>query len=67
VVTIEGIGDSAHPDPLQLAFIDEQAAQRIGMCGVSDAKIREALAGNLCRCGAYQRIVEAIQTAAKEL
>ncbi len=80
VVTIEGIGDSAHPDPLQLAFIDEQAAQ-CGYCVTgmivaaksllaanpdpSDAEIKEALAGNLCRCGAHLRMIRAVKRAAR--
>jgi nicotinate dehydrogenase subunit A len=80
VVTIEGIGDAAHPDPLQLAFIEEQAAQ-CGYCVTgmivaaksllaanpdpSDAEIREALAGNLCRCGAHLRMIRAIKRAVR--
>ncbi len=79
VVTIEGIGDPAHPDPLQQAFIDEQAAQ-CGYCVTgmivsakallsanpdpSDAQIKEALAGNLCRCGAHLRMIRAVKRAA---
>ena len=80
--TIEGLGTEAHPHPLQRAFIAEQAAQ-CGYCingmimtasvflaqvpNPSDAQIRDALAGNLCRCGTHQRIVRAISRAAKEM
>ena len=79
VVTLEGLGTSAKPHVVQQAFIDEQAAQ-CGYCinGMimsaaallekskfpSEAEIREALAGNLCRCGTHQRIVAAIKRAA---
>ena len=82
VTTIEGIAVNGKPHPLQQAFIDEQAAQ-CGYCitGIimtakalldanprpSDAQIRSALKGNLCRCGTHQRILRAIHRAAKEL
>jgi len=68
------------PHPLQQAFIAEQAAQ-CGYCvtGIimtakalldanphpSDAEIRTALKGNLCRCGTHQRILRAIRRAAE--
>src|SRR5262249_16102376 len=64
VITIEGVGSPARPDPLQSAFIAEQAAQ-CGYCTAgmvmsarsllnrtprpTEAQVREALAGNLCR------------------
>ena len=79
VTTLEGLGTSAKPSKLQQAFIETQAAQ-CGYCinGMimsaaallatnkypSEAEIREALAGNLCRCGTHQRIVAAIKRAA---
>jgi nicotinate dehydrogenase subunit A len=79
VVTLEGLGSPEHPHPLQQAFIDEQAAQ-CGYClnGMimqakalldrephpGEARIREALADNLCRCGTHLRIVRAVQRAA---
>ena len=79
VTTLEGLGDAARPHPLQQAFIDEQAMQ-CGYCvsGIimsaaallqadpspSDAQIRQALDGNLCRCGAHQRILRAVARAA---
>ena len=79
ITTLEGLGTSAKPSKLQRAFIDEQAAQ-CGYCinGMimaaaallatnklpSETEIREALAGNLCRCGTHQRIIAAIKRAA---
>src|SRR5262245_44362822 len=79
ITTLEGLGSTAKPSKLQQAFIDEQAAQ-CGYCinGMimsaaallartpqpSEAQIRDALAGNLCRCGTHQRIVAAIKRAA---
>lgn len=78
VTTLEGLGSSARPSPLQQAFIDEQAAQ-CGYCinGMvmqaadllkrtpkpTEQQIREGLAMNLCRCGTHQRIVRAVQRA----
>ena len=80
ITTLEGLGSSAKPHPVQQAFIDEQAVQ-CGYCtngmvmataallavnkAPSEAQITEALAGNLCRCGTHQRIVRAVQRAAK--
>jgi nicotinate dehydrogenase subunit A len=82
IVTIEGLGTVEKPHPVQKAFIDEQAAQ-CGYCingmvmtatallrrkpGASDGEIREALAGNLCRCGTHARILRAVARAGKEL
>jgi nicotinate dehydrogenase subunit A len=82
VTTLEGLGDLKRLHALQRAFIDEQAAQ-CGYCSsgmIMSAKalldrvrnpdenqIRDAMAGNLCRCGTHTRIVRAIQRAAKEL
>ena len=82
VVTLEGLGSKARPHPLQLAFIEEQAVQ-CGYCinGMimtakallertklpTEPQIRAALADNLCRCGTHNRIVRAIQRAAKEM
>ena len=76
VTTLEGLGSSRKPGKLQKAFIDEQAVQ-CGYCingmimtataflaknkNPSDAEIKEALAGNLCRCGTHQRIVAAVR------
>ena len=82
ITTLEGLGSASKPHPLQQAFIDEQAAQ-CGYCiaGMlmsakallderprpSETEIRQALVGNLCRCGTHNRIVRAIQRAAKEM
>jgi carbon-monoxide dehydrogenase small subunit len=81
VLTVEGLGAPAHLSPLQAAFVTEGGAQ-CGICtpGIlvaaerllrrepdpSEADIREALAGNLCRCTGYQRIVESVKAAARE-
>jgi nicotinate dehydrogenase subunit A len=81
VRTVEGLGTPAHPHPVQRAFVAEQAAQ-CGYCisGMvvasaallaqhphpSDAQIRQALDGNLCRCGSHLRIMRAVKTAAGE-
>ena len=82
VTTLEGLGTSDKPHPLQKAFMEEQAAQ-CGYCAngmimtakalldktpkPTEAQIRKALAANLCRCGTHNRIVRAIQRAAKEV
>jgi nicotinate dehydrogenase subunit A len=82
ITTLEGIGSRDNLHALQKAFIEEQAAQ-CGYCSsgmIMSAKalldtnrspteedIRNALAGNLCRCGTHSRIVKAIQRAAKEI
>jgi nicotinate dehydrogenase subunit A len=80
IVTLEGLGTSAKPHPIQQAFIDEEAAQ-CGFClsgvilsakafldrnpNATDDQIREALAGVLCRCFAHARMFKAIQRYAK--
>ena len=80
VVTLEGLGTPDKPHPLQQAFIDEQAAQ-CGYCtsGMiiaaadllkrnpqpTEAEVRKALAGHLCRCGSHNRIVRAVMRAAQ--
>jgi nicotinate dehydrogenase subunit A len=82
VVTLEGLGTPAKLHPLQQAFIDEQAVQ-CGYCinGMimqaaaflqatrkpTEAQIREALAGNLCRCGTHLRIVRAVKRASESM
>jgi len=81
VTTIEGLGTIDKPHPLQKAFIDEQAAQ-CGYCinGMimrakelldqtphpTEADVREALAGHLCRCGTHNRIIAAVVRAGKD-
>jgi nicotinate dehydrogenase subunit A len=78
VVTLEGLGTPEKPHPVQRAFIEEQAVQ-CGYCinGMimesaafltknkkpTEAQIKEALAGNLCRCGTHARIVKAVKRA----
>jgi len=82
VTTIEGLGTLEKLHPLQRAFIEEQACQ-CGFCGsgmVMAAKalldrnpsptnqdVRQALNGHLCRCASHNRIVRAVQRAAKEM
>ncbi len=82
VTTLEGLGTIEKPHPLQKAFIAEQAAQ-CGYCingmimsaagflaaapAADEASVRDALAGNLCRCGTHGRIIRAILRAAKEM
>jgi len=82
IVTLEGLGTPVAPHPLQQAFIDEQAVQ-CGYCinGMimqaaallqtnrtpSEEQIRDALAGNLCRCGTHLRIVRAIKRASETM
>jgi nicotinate dehydrogenase subunit A len=82
ITTLEGLGTTPKPHPLQKAFIDEQAAQ-CGYCSngmimaakalldrnrkPSDEEIKNALADQLCRCGVHNRIVRAVQRAAAEI
>lgn len=82
ILTDAGLGNMANPHPLQEAFADAGAAQ-CGYCtpgmiisakalldqnvSPSEAEIREAISGNLCRCTGYGHIVEAIQMAAGKL
>jgi len=79
VTTIEGLGSPAQPDPVQAAFIAEQAAQ-CGYCTAgmvvtarafleqnrkpTEADVKQALAGNLCRCGSHVRVIRAVLRAA---
>jgi len=66
VVTIEGFGDKDSLDPVQQAFLDAGAVQ-CGFCtpGMVEFTIREELSGNLCRCTGYQKIIDAVNRAAK--
>ncbi|MBR0756651.1 (2Fe-2S)-binding protein [Bradyrhizobium jicamae] len=82
VMTLEGLGSAEHPHPLQRAFIAEQALQ-CGYCvsGIlisaaallkqnpspSKDDVKRALDGNLCRCGAHNRMVRAVLRAAAEM
>jgi nicotinate dehydrogenase subunit A len=79
ITTLEGLGLTQALHPVQQAFIDEQAAQ-CGYClngmvmmaaallarepDPSEARIRDELSGNLCRCGTHVEIVRAVQRAA---
>ena len=81
ITTIEGLGTPDKPHALQKAFINEQAVQ-CGYCingmimsakelldrkpNVTEGEVKEALAGNLCRCGTHNRIVGAVLRAARE-
>jgi nicotinate dehydrogenase subunit A len=82
ITTLEGLGSLAHPHVLQTAFIEEQAAQ-CGYCmnGMimtakvlldknphpDDDQIKQALNGNLCRCGSHLRVIRAIKRAANDM
>jgi nicotinate dehydrogenase subunit A len=80
IVTLDGLSANGAPDPLQRAFIEAQAVQ-CGYCvngmimtakallernkAPTEGEIKRALSGNLCRCGSHNRIVKAVQLAAK--
>ena len=82
IVTVEGLADGARLHPLQQKFL-EDASLQCGICtpgflisakalldrepNPSEAEIRYALAGNLCRCTGYDKIVHAVQDAAKSM
>ena len=82
VTTVEGLGTSERPHPLQRAFITEQALQ-CGYCvsGIlmsaaallqrnpspTNREVKEALDRNLCRCGSHNRMVRAVLRAAEEM
>jgi carbon-monoxide dehydrogenase small subunit len=79
VVTVEGLAPEDELHPVQAAFLEAGAVQ-CGFCtpglivathdllarnaSPSDAEIREALAGNLCRCTGYEKILDAVRLAA---
>ena len=79
VTTIEGLGSPERPHPLQAAFIEEQAVQ-CGYCtpGIvmaakaaldqtprpTEAQLKHALDGVLCRCGTHDRVIRAVMRAA---
>jgi aerobic-type carbon monoxide dehydrogenase small subunit (CoxS/CutS family) len=81
VETIEGLAAHGQLDPLQRAFVDTGAVQ-CGFCipgmivaaryllatnpNPSEDEVKEGLAGNLCRCAGYSRIVSAVLAAAKQ-
>lgn len=80
ILTLEGLGTRERPHPLQRAFIEEQACQ-CGYCGngmvmaakalldktprPTDAQVRQALNGHLCRCASHNRVLRAVQHAAR--
>jgi carbon-monoxide dehydrogenase small subunit len=80
VVTVEGLADGDALHPVQQAFLDAGAVQ-CGFCtpglvvavhdllarnpAPDDAEVREALAGNLCRCTGYEQILVAVRDAAE--
>ncbi|MGC8826712.1 MAG: (2Fe-2S)-binding protein [Anaerolineae bacterium] len=82
VVTVEGLGTAEHPHPLQSAF-EQHGAVQCGFCAPgmlisakalldanpepTEQEIREALAGNLCRCTGYTKIVEAVKSASRAM
>lgn len=82
ITTVEGLAENGTPHPLQTAFAELEASQ-CGYCtpamlvtakalldehpNPDRATIREALAGNLCRCTGYAKIVDAVQQAAAQL
>lgn len=82
IVTVEGLADGGRLHPIQQAYISEGAVQ-CGFCtpglivathellgrdpDPSDDEIREALAGNLCRCTGYEKIIDAVRLAALEM
>ncbi|MBU0989300.1 MAG: (2Fe-2S)-binding protein [Proteobacteria bacterium] len=78
IITIEGIEENGHLDPLQAAFVEKGGLQ-CGFCtpGMiltarsilneephpTEETIKRKMAGNLCRCTGYKKIVEAVMTA----
>jgi nicotinate dehydrogenase subunit A len=82
ITTLEGLGTAERPHPLQRHFIGTQALQ-CGYCASgmimaakalldqtprpTEAQIKNALNGHLCRCGSHNRIVRAVQAAAREM
>ena len=82
IVTVEGLAGEGGLHPVQEAFLETGGVQ-CGFCtpgfvvathdllqrnpGPSDAEIREALAGNLCRCTGYEKILDAVRLAARRM
>jgi carbon-monoxide dehydrogenase small subunit len=82
IVTVEGLASGTDLHPVQQAFLWTGAVQ-CGFCtpglivaahdlltrtpGPTDSQIREALAGNLCRCTGYEKILDAVRLAARQM
>jgi carbon-monoxide dehydrogenase small subunit len=82
ILTVEGLADGEDLHPVQQAFVEAGAVQ-CGFCTPGllvathdllsrkprpdDAEIREALAGNLCRCTGYEKILDAVRMAAETM
>jgi carbon-monoxide dehydrogenase small subunit len=82
IMTVEGLAQGGDPHPLQVAFAENGAAQ-CGYCtpGIlmsatallqknlepTEAEVRQELAGNLCRCTGYSKIIDAILQAGRDL
>ncbi|CAN5646113.1 (2Fe-2S)-binding protein [soil metagenome] len=82
IVTVEGLSEGGELHPVQQAYVETGAVQ-CGFCtpglivathdllrrnpSPSDAEVREALAGNLCRCTGYEKILDAVRLAASRL
>ncbi len=82
IITIEGLARDGQLHPLQAAFIEHHGMQ-CGYCtpGMilsakalldenphpTEAEIKEGIAGNLCRCGSYQKIIKSVQVAAEQM
>jgi xanthine dehydrogenase YagT iron-sulfur-binding subunit len=77
ITTVEGLGQLENLHPMQAAFVASDAYQcgyctsgqimsAVALlkesCGSEDAEVKEFMSGNICRCGAYQKIVAAIQS-----
>jgi xanthine dehydrogenase YagT iron-sulfur-binding subunit len=76
ITTIEGLGQPGNLHPMQAAFVEHDGYQ-CGYCtsgqimsavamlkepwGSTDADVKEAMSGNICRCGAYPNIVAAVK------
>src|SRR6266567_7669436 len=81
ITTIEGVGQPDHLHPMQAAFIEHDGYQ-CGYCtsgqimsavallkepvGPTDENVKQAMYGNICRCGAYPNIVAAVQSTRKQ-
>lgn len=81
ITTIEGLGQPGNLHPMQAAFVEHDGYQ-CGYCtsgqimsavallnepwGASDEDVKEAMSGNICRCGAYRNILAAIQQVRKQ-